>query len=146
MWKAEWAGVDWKFLSGGLRTTAEAPPAMQCQSVTVTQNLHDQVDGNDDDDGDNDAVVEDDDILWLWWQWSYEDDDNNANIEKDDDYGDNDVDVNDCELAKHAMAVSVTMTQNLHQKAIGGYAQSTVCCRVNLLKNNDYNFLHFSLE
>ena len=80
----------------------------------------------------------------------YEDDDNNFNFEKDnqldDDGGDNDVDANDCELAKHAMAVSVTMTQNLHQKAIGGYAQSTVCCRVNLLKNNDYNFLPFSLE
>ena len=53
MWKAERAGVDWKFLSGGLRPTAEAPPAMQRQSVTVTQNLHDQGDGYDDDDGGN---------------------------------------------------------------------------------------------
>ena len=52
MWKAERAGVDWKFLSGGFWTTAEAP-AMQCQSVTVTQNLHDQGDGYDDDDGGN---------------------------------------------------------------------------------------------
>ena len=71
MWKAERAGVDWKFLSGGLRPTAEAPPAMQCQSVTVTQNLHDQVDGNDDDDGDND-------------------DDGNDDGDGDDDSGDDD--------------------------------------------------------
>ena len=92
MWKAERAGVDWKFLSGGLRPTAEAPPAMQRQSVTVTKNLHDQFDGNDDDDGDNDDR-NDDDGQYGNDDYNGDDDDGNdddGNHDNDDHDGNDD--------------------------------------------------------